>query len=265
LKNNHQKRELKEFSKKVAIKKCGKGAEHEECRRKVSTEVREREKKFRKTVLKACDCKARLSEKCQNDSENKKCTKKYNRCAKRCLRRACKIRARLECISDTDKTKCRRSSRKSCRRVNRIKKERTLRKNKEIDEIIVREVDVSKKWKPYCKKVAERKCGKGAEHKVCRKRVRKQIHQKESTFRRNALRSCACKSKHSKCEENKAGRCAKKYNRCSRRCLKKACKTRAKTECAGKQSEIKCRRETVKRCKNLHHHHKRHAKKRKKT
>jgi len=144
------------------------------------------------------------------------------------------------------------------------KKERTLRKNKEIDEIIVREVDVSKKWKPYCKKVAERKCGKGAEHKVCRKRVRKQIHQKESTFRRNALRSCACKSKHSKCEENKAGRCAKKYNRCSRRCLKKACKTRAKTECAGKQSEIKCRRETVKRCKNLHHHHKRHAKKERK-
>jgi len=42
------KRELKEFSKKVAIKKCGKGAEHEECRRKVSTEVREREKNSEK-------------------------------------------------------------------------------------------------------------------------------------------------------------------------------------------------------------------------
>jgi hypothetical protein len=246
---------LRTFTKRVAQRRCG---DDKECRVKVRREVREREIKFRRTVLKACDCKSRLSQRCQARLDtSKRCTRRYNRCVKRCLRRGCKIRARLECINNVDKSKCRRSVRRSCRRVNKLRRVRRIISD-DINTnrvIIVREINLKRTLRTYCRRVARRRCG---EDRACRIRVRREIRERELKFRRNSLNKCACKSKLSqRCQTNihRTG-CARKYNRCARRCLRKACRTRARTTCAEKKVEgaelKKCRRTHRRSCRRLH-------------
>jgi hypothetical protein len=127
----------------------------------------------------------------------------------------------------------------------------------------------------HCRRIAIRKCGSGSVNKPCRTKLRREIREREINFRRTALKACACRSKLSKrCQEKleTSNKCARKYNRCARRCLRKACRARARTTCAAKKVEgaelKKCRRTHRRSCKRLHcgrhrrvHHKKTHHKK----
>eukprot|EP01091_Cochliopodium_minus_P002104 TRINITY_DN119_c0_g1_i6.p1 TRINITY_DN119_c0_g1~~TRINITY_DN119_c0_g1_i6.p1 ORF type:complete len:333 (-),score=88.77 TRINITY_DN119_c0_g1_i6:733-1731(-) len=206
------KKSLTTFTKRAAVRQCGKGEVNKQCRIEARKEIRQREIKFRKTVLDACACRAKLSQRCQDKPNSKKCIRRYNRCARRCLRRACNIRGKLECISHNKKTKCRKTVSESCRRVNKIKKARKVQVKR--DTIIVSKINLSKSFKAICEKAAVRKCGAGAVNKPCRIQVKKQIKKRERTFRKNSLKACSCRTKLSKrCRRNlKKSGCTKKQS-----------------------------------------------------
>jgi hypothetical protein len=105
------KRSLRRYCKTVAVQKCGSGPANKACRTQVKVEIKNRENTFRKNVLITCGCKAKYS----------KNLSKYNRCTRRCLRRSCKVRSKLECITQNNKSQCRKTVVKACRKVNNIK------------------------------------------------------------------------------------------------------------------------------------------------
>jgi hypothetical protein len=97
-------------------------------------------------------------------------------------------------------------------------------------------------------KVANRRCDE--DDTECINRVKQQAIDRETTFRRNALKACACRSAaRTRC--NKAsGRCyRRRLYRCRSRCLRRACRSRARSACNGKRS---CARRRSRRCVRLH-------------
>jgi len=109
---------LKKESDRAAERKCGKGEDNKECRESVKEEIVEKEKEFRKTSLEACGCKNHLF------------TDEYNKCARKCLREACKVRARVTCTGHSEETKCREEKVTRCRKVHSCDKEEEIKHEK---------------------------------------------------------------------------------------------------------------------------------------
>jgi len=274
---------LRNYCRRVAVRKCGKGDANKACRIRVRKEIRKREKTFRRTSLKACACKAKLSEKCRARlATSRRCARKYNRCARRCLRRACKSRARTSCVGKQGEIKCRRVRARRCRRLHcsrRVRRQRKQHKKQTHHEVkIHHQVQVqhhaieheTKKQKlkkkvknqlkalktlpddvltNYCKQKAREKCGFGKENQRCRIRVREEIKNQEIVFRLSAISHCKCDATsplfvgHS---------CSSIVNSCAKTCVERACKIRSSLECQSNKDQITCFNESHKTCTDLH-------------
>jgi len=216
---------VKKEAKKEAIKKCGNDKDEKDCRKKVREEVRKKEEAFRKVALDQCDCKN---------------SKKKDKCRRDCLREACKIRSKNECKDEKGK-KCPRSHTKECREAQDVKSPSPVRRIFNAVKKLLKPTIV----KNNCRKRSGDQCGKDVKQLKCRVDYKKTCIKKEKEFRRDSLKKCGCKSKHSD---------ADKRSSCRRKCLKKACKARSSSKC-GSGNDINsqnCRLTSNTRCKVFH-------------
>jgi hypothetical protein len=273
---------LRNYARRTAIKKCGRGAENKACRRQVIAQVIERETTWRQTTLKGCHCRSTAVTKCS--SEAGKCvTRKTSTCRNRCLRRAIKVRVTDVCTQRSTtgaerrtciRTRTQRLVRVHCGRrtigvvrtsvvrttviktqtthhthttqvhhVRQVVTQRTVTATTVITKVIdTRVID------KFAVRIAERKCEE--DDTECINKVRQQAIDRETLFRRNALKACKCISAAATRCNKRSGRCfRRRLYRCRSRCLRRACRTRARTACNGKR---RCTRRRARRCVRLH-------------
>jgi len=269
-------KKLRSFTKREAIKKCGKGSVNKECRRKEREAIRKREKNFRKTALAACACKSKLSQKCQEKTKTSaKCGRKLNKCRRRCLRKACKVRARVACTGKTtgktEEKKCRRTRSRRCRKLHLKKHHRkshkkTDKKTDKKTKVVVTDVQtttvVSESTKKeikeqiqkikqlpehvistYTTTVSSNRCGSGDNNKECRDRVSEYTRNQEALFRVSALKSCKCEATTTSTDGVKS---------CVNTCFENACNIRAVNECVTVSDHTSCVHKVNTKCTTLH-------------
>jgi len=259
---------LTSFAKRVAVKKCGKGEANKQCRQTVVDQVRQREVDFRRNAFKACACRTKLSQKCQNNLNSPRCARIYNRCARRCLRRACKARARTTCAASksTDKFCVRRHARR-CRRVhNRINYSTTTliqvdevntefqvdsaHQNTQVHNQIQSQSRLSKDvLETYSTERATEQCSTSKDTRTCITRVSTEIKTQEISFRLSAIKSCQCDATSA---DNSGDSTSTIVHSCVTECLINACNIRSTYECQSNADQTTCYKSSFERCQTLH-------------
>jgi len=243
---------------RVAISRCGEAADAKKCRRQVRREVVENESNWRTTTLKACKCKSAARARCPNLGEE--CvTRHLNRCRRRCLRRACRARARTECATEGDVTTCVTTRVRRCRRLHcGERRRRVVVRERNTVIVVKREVD-RRRLDREVRREVRRECKgtHGEARRECRREVRQEVRDREVEFRRISLNACKCRSEaRRKCADRAEGErveCRNKHlSRCRRRCLRRACKTRATNECAIEGDVSRCVTRRTTACRRVH-------------
>jgi len=99
--NHLPEKKIHSFVKERAVVKCGDAKEHQDCRRRVRAEIKNKETVFRISAVDSCKCDA-TADKFHGES----CSKIVTTCSNTCLKKACKLRSTLECKTSGDQTSC---------------------------------------------------------------------------------------------------------------------------------------------------------------